>query len=648
MQGIASQPKSKKPRIDPDTGKSSPLLDPNAWSLEKAFEEYKSQPDTLQNEEPSGWVNKELIRKELGLFFADITDLNFNLDDSIVNMALPFSDNSSSNLLGGFLPSTADNPQGLPENTRNMIDFYASNPLLSIEDGFDVNSLSHYEKLHYEFAKEKFMASSSGPQLVAANLEYEARLAKTKEYFSGTNNSPWHLPVSRGLNDGLMGIALWNRPLQFTRAYAGYQTADIAGSAYQNREQIAQIYNEAKQNGGMTLAVGVTPSGTIASAQGAFAVGGWISADFNNMNINGGGYWSIEGGPKLGLADLNYDVGLETTVFTSSRYEGALTGTYQVFGAGYNQSSMSYIRADSGAINGYQMTWDFHGRSYMNYKHDGNVYLSTGYGNILWGGRKIMIHRRAIKPFISFGVAVVIGAIILWDINNINQAQIHINEFANLNPSIEYQTKTIHTSLKTVVPQSGKVGDFYHCLKSYKPSLGWLSPKEGQASGIQLFLDGGYLLDLSVTQSQAYEVFFSKYDHDNNRLWKTNVAINCDLGLLNKTQRDLNTRLLNQLNGKTVYKELYTSNPELPLPKKNQGRLGTFYSCLTKHNTWDYKTSVAERGMIKLDLAGYILHLGVIDNKAVNFSIERYGLKRETIALSKIYQVDCDLNLLDS
>ncbi|MDE3271890.1 hypothetical protein [Pseudoalteromonas sp. G4] len=381
MQGLASQPKSKKPRIDPDTGKSSPLLDPNAWSLEKAFEEYKSQPDALQNEEPSGWVNKELIRKELGLFFADITDLNFNLDDSIVNKALPFSDNPSSNLLGGFLPSTADNPQGLPENTRNMIDFYASNPLLSIEDGFDVNSLSHYEKLHYEFAKERFMASSSEPQLVGANLEYEARLAKTKEYFSGTNNSPWHLPVSRGLNDGLMGVALWNRPLQLTRAYAGYQAADIAGAAYQNREQIAQIYSEAKQNGGMTLAVGVTPSFDLKYIQGAGALGVWGSLNFNTLEFNSNFYYSHESGGAVKMPLPSVDLlSMEATVYTSFDHDTALNGYFDVYGAGYNNWDTTIVKPRGATFNGYQVTKSLWSKSPVNVKHDPSIYMRSGWG----------------------------------------------------------------------------------------------------------------------------------------------------------------------------------------------------------------------------------------------------------------------------
>ncbi|AIY66752.1 hypothetical protein [Pseudoalteromonas piratica] len=73
---------------------------------------------------------------------------------------------------------------------------------------------------------------------------------------------------------------------------------------------------EAKQNVGMTLAVGGTPSATVANVQGAAAVGGWLSVDFNNVDINAGGYWSAEGGSKLGLANFSLDLGIETTIFT--------------------------------------------------------------------------------------------------------------------------------------------------------------------------------------------------------------------------------------------------------------------------------------------------------------------------------------------
>ncbi|WP_125563593.1 hypothetical protein [Pseudoalteromonas rubra] len=260
-----------------------------------------------------------------------------------------------------------------------------------------------------------------------------------------------------------------------------------------------------------------------------------------------------------------------------------------------------------------------------------------------------MARRRRFNSFFYFWAVVIIGLIIAWDVINMNKDKIHINDLANLTPSTEYQIKRVDFSLQSVVPSVGTLGSFYHCLKSYKPSQGWLSPKEGKEGSkvLQIVLDEEYLMYMSVSENQAYEVFFYKYDKEGNWLWETNFAVNCDLNLLNKSDKSYGVRLLGKLNSEKPYKELYTSNPELPLPK-NRGRLGAFYSCLTNHKPWREKASVVEKGMIKLDLFGYILHLGVVDNKAVNFSVERYGLKRETLELSETYQVDCNLNLLDT
>jgi len=174
-----------------------------------------------------------------------------------------------------------------------------------------------------------------------------------------------------------------------------------------------------------------------------------------------------------------------------------------------------------------------------------------------------------------------------------------------------------------------------------------LSPKEGEDSTVKIRIDNSYLLSARVASDAVYRFSLYKVDNGNSVEWSSNsYAVNCDLNLLNEFKEHSNTRLLEQLSSKKAYKELFKSNPELSLPK-NQGRLGLFHSCLIKNKPWNDKTPISDEGMVKLDLLGYILHLGVVGNKVINFSIERYGLKRETLALSKTYKVDCNLSLLD-
>jgi hypothetical protein len=52
--------------------------------------------------------------------------------------------------------------------------------------------------------------------------------------------------------------------------------------------------------------------------------------------------------------------------------------------------------------------------------------------------------------------------------------------------------------------------------------------------------------------------------------------------------------------------------------------------------------------MIKLDMSGYLLHLGATEGRVTNFQIEKYDKHRRTEAISKVYLVDCPLSLLNT
>ncbi|WP_261595352.1 putative Ig domain-containing protein [Pseudoalteromonas holothuriae] len=363
--------------LNPDTGKFSPITDPDAWSLDKAL---AASQDDISHQNAQGIVNEELLNYELNRYYAGVDEFGFKLDENLVNMALPVIQKSTKDPFGGFLDSTPDNPYGLSLEQRARAESLAGNPLASA-DVYD--ALSLYEQQHYEMARDQRITSLVGPQLAANNPALEARRARARDYFVGSNNSPWHLPVSQGINDLGMAVGIWNKPLQFAKAYAGYQAADIAGSAYQNREQIAQIYNEAKQNGGMTLAVGVTPSVDMKYIQGAGALGIWGSVDFNSWDINGGGYFSLESGAAAKIINPSVDIGVEATVFSSARFDAALKGNYDVYGGGFNSTEWSWVKPVDQNFSGLQFTKDFNTRfSYSHYdvSYDPSLYMRRGWG----------------------------------------------------------------------------------------------------------------------------------------------------------------------------------------------------------------------------------------------------------------------------
>ncbi|MCG7491901.1 hypothetical protein MHN79_20745, partial [Vibrio sp. Of14-4] len=151
---------------------------------------------------------------------------------------------------------------------------------------------------------------------------------------------------------------------------------------YQHRDQLGKIALESIDNGGITLGLGVTPSYALGSQQGAAAFGSWMSFDWRDgLDVNGGGYWSAEYGGSLSRPNFSVDIGVESLLFTSPYFDGALSGAYQLGVGAYNQHSVSYIRADNGNINGYQYTYDVKGKAIYNYGNDPAIQGGVGTGD---------------------------------------------------------------------------------------------------------------------------------------------------------------------------------------------------------------------------------------------------------------------------
>ncbi|QUJ68498.1 hypothetical protein KDD30_05125 [Photobacterium sp. GJ3] len=205
-------------------------------------------------------------------------------------------------------------------------------------------------------------------------LEANSEAAQRREVF---NNST-HGKVAQGVADAGAGLLLARNPVKLTAVLGG---VEIAKQTYDNKDTIVKIANESMQNGGVTVAFGVTPSFSLGSQQGAVAGGTWLAYDHENSSMNGGLFGSAEYGGDLSRPNMTFNLGVEVTVYTSPDYSGALSGSYQSASTAYHSSSASYIRAADGAIDGYQYAYDFYGKSVYNYKHDGAAQASFGVGD---------------------------------------------------------------------------------------------------------------------------------------------------------------------------------------------------------------------------------------------------------------------------
>lgn len=246
--------------------------------------------------------------------------------------------------------------------------------------------------------------------------------------------------------------------------------------------------------------------------------------------------------------------------------------------------------------------------------------------------------------FIYAGLILAGGAIIIY---MSVASRIHINELTKLSPNTGFIVRS--TSPYLYLPQGtqGKLSDYYYCLRSYRP-LSWRSANSDGPGGVELLLDNGYFLDMGTTGGITYSLHFSKRDDSDEAGWKADgFALNCDLSMLNKTLPDNAITQMRNLSDSSVYNKLYISNPDLSLPK-SVGKLGKFRSCLDNFQPWSTTEPLAEIGMIKLDMSGYLLHLGATEGRVTNFQIEQYDKHRRTEAISKVYLVDCPLSLLST
>ena len=46
----------------------------------------------------------------------------------------------------------------------------------------------------------------------------------------------------------------------------------------------------------------------------------------DGLDVNGGGYWSVEYGGNLSRPNFSVDIGVESLLFTSPYFDGALSG----------------------------------------------------------------------------------------------------------------------------------------------------------------------------------------------------------------------------------------------------------------------------------------------------------------------------------
>jgi len=222
------------------------------------------------------------------------------------------------------------------------------------------------------------------PQLVPRNTKFETdqreKLARTQQYFD--NSEPWHTPVSQTLAHA--GVAFLGT--RFPKSVLALPTTlNTVTTVYQNRDQISDVLAEVKVNRGFTATLGVSPSLDFKYIQASSEIGGWMSVDFDTWKVNGGAYFSGEGKTAAKIFNPSFDIGAAGTVFTSSDFDGALEGFYSASSVGYNDYTMTKIKADNGNITGYQLTYDFYSPwapMANKFPHDPSLTLGiNGYGN---------------------------------------------------------------------------------------------------------------------------------------------------------------------------------------------------------------------------------------------------------------------------
>ncbi|CAH9068135.1 hypothetical protein PSECIP111951_04034 [Pseudoalteromonas holothuriae] len=251
-----------------------------------------------------------------------------------------------------------------------------------------------------------------------------------------------------------------------------------------------------------------------------------------------------------------------------------------------------------------------------------------------------------VSSLIGVGATVGIGFLIVPDHSE------KLNNLLELSPATPYKIESTKHGVVELRQKNGVLGDFQHCLKSYKP-IEWIAANTGVRDEVSLIVNDQYRIGLQTAGRETFTFFVAKYSDVNS--WRTHLfAVNCNLNQLNTWSEQAELREIEALDDDSPFKELYISNDNLTLPV-TKGRLGRFYSCMKSYEPLGYKEVVAEEGLIKLNLdggselqGGHILNLGIQDNKAVSVLIEKYGYRDRTESVSKSYKIDCDLNLLDS
>lgn len=247
---------------------------------------------------------------------------------------------------------------------------------------------------------------------------------------------------------------------------------------------------------------------------------------------------------------------------------------------------------------------------------------------------------------IVLGTTVGIGFLVVPDHSE------KLDHLLELSPATPYKVESTKYGVVELSKKFGVLGEFQHCLKSYKP-IEWIAANEGERDEVFLNVDDKYRLRFQTAGTETFTFFVKKLSAENG--WKTHsFAINCNLNLLSTWTKDTEFNEIKALDEGASFKKLYISNDNLALPVK-KGKLGRFYSCMKSYEPFEYREVVAEEGLIKLNLdggsellGGHILNLGIKDNNAVSVLIEKYGYRDRTESVSKSYKIDCDLNLLDS
>lgn len=265
---------------------------------------------------------------------------------------------------------TPDNPFGL---TKSQMIAISLNSASDVTRSRIADRLAYDEKISggHKLEAQPSDWKQRHMDYLSANSD-EAKMRKLRDDSTG-------FVIGKGVNEGLMLAAFKRAPVKTATLAGGVK---VGSDLYHNKDEIQKVLDDVQSNGGFTLAVGATPSYTALYQQGAAAAGLWVSYDSLEKNFSMGGYLSGEYGPYKARNNMTFDFGLESILFTSPDYQGALEGSYQVFGGGYNSSSVSYIRAAEGKIDGYQYTYDFNrfSKSTYDYKHDVNTYGSFGIG----------------------------------------------------------------------------------------------------------------------------------------------------------------------------------------------------------------------------------------------------------------------------